>query len=69
MVHPRRIASFTFAAMLTMTGQALAQVTPNSVTLTWTAPGDDSLTGNATRYDIRYSTAAEKFALVIAAVE
>ena len=58
MVHPRRIASFTFAAMLTMTGQALAQVTPNSVTLTWTAPGDDSLTGNATRYDIRYSTAA-----------
>ena len=26
-----------------------------SVTLHWTAPGDDSLTGRATTYDLRYS--------------
>lgn len=31
--------------------------TPTSVTLTWTAPGDDSLTGQAAAYDIRYSLA------------
>ena len=34
---------------------AHAQGTTGSVTLIWTAPGDDSLTGTATRYDIRYS--------------
>ena len=34
---------------------AHAQGTNGSVTLIWTAPGDDSLTGTATRYDIRYS--------------
>lgn len=32
-----------------------AQNTGASITLTWSAPGDDSLTGVATRYDIRYS--------------
>lgn len=30
--------------------------TPTSITLTWTAPGDDDTTGTASRYDIRYST-------------
>ncbi|MBU8934540.1 MAG: fibronectin type III domain-containing protein [candidate division Zixibacteria bacterium] len=30
--------------------------TSSSVTLTWTAPGDDSTTGTAAQYDIRYST-------------
>jgi predicted lipoprotein with Yx(FWY)xxD motif len=30
--------------------------TPNLITLTWTAPGDDNTTGRATEYDIRYST-------------
>ena len=34
---------------------AQAQGVNGSVTLIWTAPGDDSLTGTATRYDIRYS--------------
>ena len=34
-----------------------AQTGWNSVTLNWTAPGDDSLTGRATQYDLRYSTA------------
>lgn len=33
-------------------------VTYNSVSLTWTTPGDDSLTGTATEFDIRYSTTA-----------
>src|SRR5262245_31970851 len=33
-----------------------AQVTETTVTLKWTAPGDDSLSGRATRYDLRWST-------------
>jgi len=33
-------------------------VTFNSVKLSWTAPGDDSLTGTAAEYDLRYSTTA-----------
>jgi len=36
-------------------GPARAQVTETSVTLAWTAPGDDSLSGQATRYHIRWS--------------
>ena len=31
--------------------------TSNSITLAWTAPGDDGATGTATSYDVRYSTA------------
>jgi phosphodiesterase/alkaline phosphatase D-like protein len=34
---------------------AAADATPNSVTLSWTAPGDDGSTGTAAQYDIRYS--------------
>jgi chitodextrinase len=33
-------------------------VTDTTVTLSWVAVGDDSLTGTATTYDIRYSTSA-----------
>lgn len=36
-------------------GPSRAQVTATSVTLAWTAPGDDSLTGQAARYDLRWS--------------
>ncbi len=36
---------------------AVAQITETSIALTWTAPGDDSLTGQATRYDLRRSLA------------
>ncbi len=43
---PGRIAG------LNITGSA-----PNSVSLAWTAPGDDDESGTATTYDIRYSTA------------
>ena len=53
----RRIPlSFVFAALLA------AQTTPahaasGSVTLRWTAPGDDGLVGRAVAYDLRYSPA------------
>lgn len=40
-------------ADLTVTG-----VTGTSVSLRWTAPGDDGTTGTATSYDVRYSTSA-----------
>src|SRR3989344_552249 len=32
--------------------------TPSSITLTWTAPGDDGSTGTAATYIVRYNTAA-----------
>lgn len=43
----------------------------NSVTLTWTAPGDDGHTGQASQYDIRYATFpinAENFSTATAVV-
>ncbi len=46
----------SITVLLGFASNAFAQVTYNSVTLSWTAPGDDSLVGNATQYDIRYST-------------
>lgn len=39
-------------------GPAVAQITETSIALTWTAPGDDSITGQATRYDLRRSLTA-----------
>jgi hypothetical protein len=41
-----------------VTNLAVGDATTGSVTLTWTAPGDDGLTGTAASYDIRYSTNA-----------
>jgi chitodextrinase len=35
---------------------ANAQQSWNSVTLTWTTPGDDSLNGTAAQFDLRYAT-------------
>ncbi|MFN8586248.1 MAG: hypothetical protein U0704_00465 [Candidatus Eisenbacteria bacterium] len=46
---------FVFASWL-MVGQASAQQAWNSITLNWTTPGDDSLSGTASQFDIRYST-------------
>ncbi|HKQ58093.1 MAG TPA: fibronectin type III domain-containing protein [Candidatus Eisenbacteria bacterium] len=44
--------------MVTADGAAQAQtVTASSVQLSWTTPGDDSLTGTASQFDLRYSTA------------
>ncbi len=34
-----------------------SNTTSNSITLSWTAPGDDGNTGTASQYDIRYSNA------------
>ncbi len=33
----------------------VASVLPNSVSLTWTAPGDDGMTGTASQYEVRYA--------------
>ena len=41
-----------------MSDLATGTPTPSSITLTWTAPGNDGSTGIATCYDIRYSTSA-----------
>lgn len=45
-----------FIVVVISTGDAQAQQTWNSVTLNWTTPGDDSLSGTASQFDIRYST-------------
>jgi hypothetical protein len=41
-----------------VTALALSGATVSSVTLRWTAPGDDSVSGTASQYDIRYATTA-----------
>jgi hypothetical protein len=52
----RRIILLLSAGLLGFTSVSHAQTTWNSVTLTWTTPGDDSLTGTAAQFDVRYST-------------
>ena len=47
---------FLLAALALIWGAGRANATTVDLTLTWTAPGDDSLTGTANRYDLRYST-------------
>jgi YVTN family beta-propeller protein len=39
-----------------VTDLTVTEVTTNSVTLSWTAPGNDGNIGTASQYDIRYST-------------
>ena len=46
------------AGLTTAPLAALAQTTPTSVQLTWTTPGDDSLSGTAASFDLRYATSA-----------
>jgi hypothetical protein len=50
------ILAVAVAGLLGATSNVHAQVTHNSVTLTWTTPGDDSLSGTASQFDLRYST-------------
>jgi chitodextrinase len=59
-MSPRSWTPALLAALVMMTGVrgAHAQAGETSVTLQWTAPGDDSLTGRATRYDLRWSRTA-----------
>ncbi|TFG91264.1 MAG: hypothetical protein E4H16_00035 [Candidatus Atribacteria bacterium] len=40
-----------------VTNLSVSNITQTSVTLNWTAPGDDGTVGTAASYDIRYSTA------------
>ena len=49
------IIVFLILASVTMATDAHAQQAWNSVTLSWTTPGDDSLSGTASQFDIRYS--------------
>jgi hypothetical protein len=53
----RRFSPLLVAGLLGFASAAHAQTTWNSVTLTWTTPGDDSLSGTAAQFDLRYSTA------------
>jgi hypothetical protein len=51
--------SAAFVSLVGVVSVADAQTgTWNSVTLSWTTPGDDSLIGTASQFDIRYSTSA-----------
>lgn len=43
--------------LLLTAGRLIPVASADSVTLAWTAPGDDGNTGTATAYDVRYSTA------------
>ena len=53
----RRLASLSLiAATLVLAPSAHAQNAWNSVTLTWTTPGDDGTAGTAAQFDLRYST-------------
>jgi trimeric autotransporter adhesin len=49
------LISWIIAAPSFGAGFAAVGASPNSVTLNWTAPGDDGSTGTATQYDVRYS--------------
>ena len=50
------VLAFVLLASLGMAMEASAQQAWNSITLSWTTPGDDSLSGTASQFDIRYST-------------
>jgi hypothetical protein len=51
------LATIDATAPAAVANLAVTLPTVNSITLTWTAPGDDGTTGTATQYDVRYSTA------------
>lgn len=52
----RLLAIALLIVAVAWSGPALAQAPTGSVTLTWTAPGDDGNVGTAAVYDVRYST-------------
>jgi chitodextrinase len=52
----RRIFPLALAGLLGFAASAQAQTTWHSIALSWTTPGDDSLTGLAAQFDLRYST-------------
>jgi len=71
MKHPRLASALCLLLLGTSPADSLAQSAWNSVQLTWTATGDDSLTGTASQYDLRYSTSlitAANFASATSAI-
>ena len=52
----RFVHALVVAGILAMPSVIHAQTTHNSITLSWTTPGDDSLLGTASSFDLRYST-------------
>jgi hypothetical protein len=63
LTRTRRRLLFAFvpaalAASLVLWDQASQAATQAAITFRWTAPGDDGAAGQASRYDIRYSTNA-----------
>ncbi len=55
----RRFKPFLLATCFFLASiQASYGATPTTVTLSWTTPGDDGLTGTASQFDLRYSTSA-----------
>ncbi len=57
MTHRRFATALCLLLLALLPLSAHAQTGWNSLTLNWTAPGDDSLSGRAAQYDLRYSTA------------
>ena len=60
MMQPRHAPALLLLSLVLLAALpavAHAQSGSSSVTLNWTAPGDDSLAGRASQYDLRYSTA------------
>ncbi len=55
----RILCLWSLAGLALMTAsKADAQSSWNSVTVSWTTPGDDSLLGTASQFDLRYSTSS-----------
>ena len=52
------LSLWTIVTILIYSAGGMAAASPNSILLTWTAPGDDGTVGTASQYDIRYSTSA-----------
>ncbi len=50
------VCTFLILSSPIMAALTALEAAPNSVTISWTAPGDDGTTGTATSYDVRYST-------------
>jgi chitodextrinase len=56
-------------APATINDLAASNETDSSITLTWTAPGDDGTSGTATAYDIRYGVTSFQVSSWLSAIE
>jgi len=55
MNHTRSIALLVISSLILVAAQALPSIASTPFSIHWTAPGDDSLMGRASIYDLRYS--------------